>query len=135
MKVCKHCKLELESSCFSPDKRNKDGLQTKCKSCYKPDKSIFYHKNKTVCLEKQKQRKRGRKLKAIEYKGNKCYDCQTTYHESVYEFHHLDPNTKDYNPAALKSASWERFKAELDKCVMLCANCHRIRHWSNYESK
>ena len=135
MKTCKRCGKIKDALSFSPDKRNKDGLQSQCKDCYKGDKSKHYHANKEVYLEVQKKRKRDRKLKAIEYKGNKCYDCGNSFHQSVYEFHHLDPSTKEANPASLKSASWEKFKEELDKCVMLCANCHRMRHWSQNEDK
>lgn len=82
---------------------------------------------------KQTQSRRERKLKAIEYKSNRCEDCLQTYHPSVYEFHHIDPTTKEKNLAHFKSASWERFVLELDKCVMLCANCHRLRHWKENE--
>ena len=86
-------------------------------------------------LTKQSQARRDRKLKAIHYKHNECFDCKLAFHPAVYEFHHLNPNEKDVNLAHFKSASWERFVVELDKCIMLCANCHRIRHWSAYETK
>ena len=70
---------------------------------------------------------RAKKLEAIEYLGGKCKDCGGKFHHSVYDFHHLDPNEKDINPSA--AFSRKNWKSEIDKCVLLCANCHRLRHW------
>jgi hypothetical protein len=75
-----------------------------------------------------RERHRSTKRKAIEYKGNQCADCKGTYHPSVYDFHHLDPTLKDFKPSDSLTRKWDKVKAELDKCVMLCANCHRLRH-------
>lgn len=59
--------------------------------------------------------------------------CQGIFHPAVYEFHHLDPTTKDRDPSKMLSLKWERVTTELDKCILLCANCHRlIHHESNY---
>lgn len=73
-----------------------------------------------------------RKLKrmAIEYKGGKCQICN--YDKSIYalDFHHLDKNQKDFS-IANKSYSWERIKSELDKCILVCSNCHREIHEKN----
>jgi hypothetical protein len=79
------------------------------------------------------QRWINKKIEAINYMGNKCIDCSISYpatHYSVFEFHHLDPNVKDYDWSKLRLRSQSIIKKELDKCVMLCANCHRIRHSS-----
>lgn len=69
------------------------------------------------------------KRKAVAYKGDKCFDCGQSFPDCVYDFHHLDPNTKDMNPSAFIRLGFEKAKTELDKCVMLCSNCHRIRHF------
>ena len=72
------------------------------------------------------------KKKAIDYLGGKCIDCSGVFEDCVYDFHHVDMSTKEGNPSYfLKGTSkWERAKEELDKCVLLCANCHRVRHFS-----
>ena len=72
--------------------------------------------------------RRQRKLEAIEYLGGKCLDCGGEFHSSVYDFHHLNPNEKEFKPSALFGNKFETLKKELDKCVLLCSNCHRIRH-------
>lgn len=83
-----------------------------------------------------KRRKKVKKL-AVEYKGSKCYDCglESPYPE-VYDFHHLDPSEKDFAISRNgHTRSWEATKGELDKCVMLCANCHRIRHAKEHDPR
>lgn len=85
----------------------------------------------TVCFNKYcMERWKDKKQKSILYKGNCCLDCKQQFHYSVYEFHHLDPNSKDYNWSKLRMKSWSNICKELDKCVLLCANCHRSRHWN-----
>jgi hypothetical protein len=82
------------------------------------------------CKNKQRAERRNNfKLKAIEYMGGKCADCGGVFHHKVFDFHHLDPSEKDGRlTERLRCQSWNKLKEELDKCVLLCANCHRIRH-------
>lgn len=69
-----------------------------------------------------------KKLEAIKYKGDKCLDCNQKYHYSVYDFHHRDPKQKDFDWSKLRLRSIAAINKELDKCDLLCANCHRKRH-------
>lgn len=69
------------------------------------------------------------KLKCIEYLGGVCADCGGSYHQSCYDFHHTEPEMKEGNIGELLSSSWENIQVELGKCVLLCSNCHRIRHF------
>lgn len=75
------------------------------------------------------KRRKALKLLALEYKGGKCEVCGYNRCKRALEFHHRDPSQKDF---AIGSdgltRSFERIKAELDKCVLLCANCHREEH-------
>lgn len=68
------------------------------------------------------------KRKSIEYKGGKCEKCG--YNKCVYalDFHHVDKTTKDFG-ISVKTLSWERTKKELDKCILICSNCHRELHF------
>lgn len=66
---------------------------------------------------------------AVEYKGGRCENCGYDRCLGALEFHHLDPTKKDFNISSKGyTRSWERVREELDKCVMLCANCHREIH-------
>lgn len=74
------------------------------------------------------------KLRAIEYKGGCCNNCGYDKCVAALEFHHLDPSQKDF---AISSGhlSWEKVKTELDKCIMLCSNCHREVHYNEHLQK
>lgn len=77
--------------------------------------------------EKLRKMRIKRKLEAVQYKGGRCSDCGLeSAFMSVYDFHHLTPSEKSFTLSYYKS--WELLKVELDKCVLLCSNCHRIRH-------
>lgn len=89
---------------------------------------VWRSQNKQHLLEYQRQAKRARKLEAIEYLGGCCSRCKGVFHPAVYEFHHIDPSTKDRDPSKMLNLSKKRLYTELDKCVLLCANCHRLEH-------
>src|SRR3989344_3220338 len=75
-----------------------------------------------------KRRKKMRQM-AVEYKGGKCKLCGYNKCAQALDFHHLDPSKKDFGISADGiTRAWSRIKAELDKCVMICANCHREVH-------
>lgn len=66
---------------------------------------------------------------AIEYKGGGCQHCGYSKCSAALEFHHTDPMQKDFGIAENgHTMSEAKMKSELDKCVMLCANCHREEH-------
>ncbi len=65
------------------------------------------------------------RLKAIEYKGGQCQKCGYSKCFDTLEFHH-DQNYKNFGISAKGyTRSWEKVRAELDLCILLCANCHR----------
>ena len=66
-------------------------------------------------------RKHELKWKFVQQLGNKCFDCHQSFPLEVYDFHHLDPTQKEGSVLDLK-------EKELEKCVLLCSNCHRLRH-------
>ena len=68
------------------------------------------------------------KQKAVEYKGGKCLICKYDKCISALEFHHLDPNEKDFGLSQNLSKAWSKIVEEIDKCVLICANCHREVH-------
>jgi hypothetical protein len=44
------------------------------------------------------------------------------------DFHHIDPNKKEYSISDLKTYSFDKLKVELDKCILVCRNCHGELH-------
>lgn len=90
---------------------------------------IFNNKKKTTKSKSDyvvDWRKRT-KIKLVEYKGGCCSKCGYNKSICALEFHHLDPKEKDFTIGG-KSWSYERLKKEVDKCVLLCSNCHIETH-------
>lgn len=72
----------------------------------------------------KKQRSLRIKQKCVDYKGGKCIVCGYNACLRALEFHHVDPTTKSFTFGYKSISNWDILKAELDKCVLLCANHH-----------
>ncbi len=118
MKECRYCKKSYPENFFGIALTTKDKIyyRHKCKFCYQNAKNILKGKNKDW-LQKYK-------------KDSKCGVCGINDHR-VLEFHHLDRKDKDFSISFMFNNRFglEKMKAEIKKCVILCANCHRITHW------
>jgi 5-methylcytosine-specific restriction endonuclease McrA len=83
-------------------------------------------KCRSVAVQKRRDKI---KQMAVEYKGGCCFNCGYTAYIGALEFHHKDPSKKDFGIASKGfTRSWESVKLELDKCILVCANCHREIH-------
>ena len=82
------------------------------------------------CMVEAVQRRRDKiKEMGAQYKGGKCCICGYDKYIGALEFHHLDPNQKDFGISAKGyTRSFERVKEELDKCILVCSNCHKEIH-------
>jgi len=63
---------------------------------------------------------------AVELLGGKCSICGLVDNPAVYDFHHRDPKEKDVGISQAKS--WAAIEKELEKCDLVCSNCHRKLH-------
>ena len=114
--VLKECKYHG----LTEHKVEKSG-RTRCKKC---------------AAEAVTLRRRRIKLKAVEYLGGKCSCCGYNKCIDALEFHHKDPTQKDFGISARGfSKAWIRIQEELDKCVLLCSNCHRETHYDINKNK
>ena len=113
-KKCPNCNLEKPVDEFYTRKeRTRKNQSSYCRSCVN-----------SMTVERQ----RNIKQKAVDYLGGKCYVCNYDTYIGAFDFHHLNPSEKNFSIAQVKLSSFERIKPELDKCVLLCANCHREFH-------
>lgn len=65
-----------------------------------------------------------KRIKAIQYMGGKCYECQES-NIYVLDFHHLDPSIKEFQISLVGlHKRWSSIKKEIEKCILLCRNCH-----------
>jgi hypothetical protein len=74
------------------------------------------------------RRQRRLKQRAVDYKGSRCQRCGYDRYVGSLEFHHRDRSQKDFTFSQAKMKKFELVKDELDKCDLLCANCHREAH-------
>lgn len=69
------------------------------------------------------------KRRCVEYLGGKCKHCGQIYHPIIYDFDHREPQHKEFKISGKAIYRWKELKKELDKCDLLCSNCHRLRHY------
>lgn len=117
-KKCTKCYLFKAIDEFYIQK-DRPGRTTYCKSCLNLDTT---------------QRQKDIKMKCIEYLGSKCVDCGYVGPSAAYDFHHLDPTQKEFTLSRVRGRSLKTLTKELDKCVLLCAICHRLRHSGEYSN-
>ena len=93
-----------------------------------PDKRTY--KDRAVYLRQavSLRRKKLREM-ARASKGGKCAICGYCKSQSALSFHHINPKKKDFGLSVRGlTRSWEKIRLEIDKCVLLCANCHMEVH-------
>lgn len=84
---------------------------------------------KKCSVEAVQRRREKLKLLAVEYKGGECEVCGYKKCVNALEFHHIDPNEKEFGVGENGyTRSIEAIKKELDKCILVCSNCHREIH-------
>lgn len=133
MKVCFNCKISKDNDFFCKSSRNKDGLQSWCKSCVSAARMKRYYDNRETERENGNRRNReavarNRKLIWNYLKTHPCVDCGES-DPIVLEFDHIDPKTKinSISNLAKQYHAWDSIQLEIEKCQVRCANCHRKR--------
>ncbi|MDD5671747.1 MAG: hypothetical protein PHN49_08920 [Candidatus Omnitrophica bacterium] len=88
-----------------------------------------YSERRNYLIKAVYARRKKVRAMAVDYKGGKCQNCGYNRCIEALEFHHANPALKDFSISSKGyTRSWKRVRLELDKCVMLCANCHRELH-------
>jgi 5-methylcytosine-specific restriction endonuclease McrA len=88
-----------------------------------------YTDRREYLINAVRKRRKVIRQKAILYKGGRCERCGYDRCGEALEFHHLESAHKDFGISSKGyTRSWNRTREELDKCVLLCANCHREIH-------
>lgn len=133
MRHCSGCKVDKIESEFNKNSCRKDGLQTFCKECNREKSKTYYasniEKHRKVVRQRNKmwtEELRSRVYGVKRQKG--CLLCKEG-DPCCLDFHHPNDDKKD-NVATLVASgySWQVVEEEINKCVILCANCHRKIH-------
>jgi len=87
-------------------------------------------KRKGKVQEYNYEYRRNKLLELFELRGGKCEHCdlRDLKHIEIYDYHHTDPSQKEFNVGGYVLKPMEQVLKEAKKCLLLCANCHRIEH-------
>ena len=125
MTICRTCKEDKPDTSFWMQS-NKLNRYKDCAQCmyqkrklYPPEMIARHAQQRTDWRKKIKDR-------LIEYFGGKCHCCNQSFHQNVFDFHHLDPAVKEGKVNTF--GSFEKCLEEAKKCILVCANCHRLIH-------
>lgn len=129
-KVCTRCDKEKDIEEFLFRNKDKGTRHSACSECYKDIRKESYERTKQTTLNRNKRNTEKKKEWFNDYKANlSCEKCGED-HPACLEFHHLNPTTKDKNVAEMiNTYSQKKIQEEIDKCSVLCANCHRKEHY------
>lgn len=127
---CCRCKKEKDVSEFCK-KKTKRGYSSDCKECHKEYCKEHYKSNKKYYEEKRKRNHEKYKQQYIEYK--KSLSCQNCDEDRWYvlDFHHRNSDEKEMEVATMmaQGCSFETTLIEIEKCDVLCKNCHAEVHF------
>lgn len=133
MKRCSRCTKRLPLTAFNKNTSRKDGLNTFCRTCACDASREYYRNNRAkhkayVSKQKKITRERVRQNLWDYLVQHPCIVCGVS-DPRVLEFAHRDASTKldDVAQMVSRAVSWERIYAEIQKCDVKCANCHRLQ--------
>jgi len=131
MKRCSKCKLEKRLDEFHNCKSKKDGKQPYCKSCLIVATKKDYRVNNRKRVFSERAKAKRDEIRGI-FNSIRAHNVCAFCDESTLcclDFHHLDPKQKDLSVSRLSFAkSKDRMLKEMQKCVVVCSNCHRKIH-------
>lgn len=116
IKTCTVCKESKALDEFPKHPQHKDGYNSVCKKCMQ---------------KSNKKCRSNKKIHFIKKIGGEYTNCKIKLTENnwpIFDFHHIDPSQKEVSWSTLRNWSNDKIEKELNKCTLLCANCHRLLH-------
>ena len=130
--ICPRCKKETDD--VGDRVRKGTGLvmgHSYCRPCQKEYSAEHYKANRSKIRAKQKERTDGLIKFLSDWKSARgCSECGYNAHPVALAFHHVDESKKSFSLSKVSRSriGLDKVKAEVEKCIILCANCHRIHH-------
>ncbi len=112
------------------DSKKRKGKDNECK-CLECGRVFIYKRGQghqinrcNSCVVREHRIKLGQR--AIDYKGGKCEECGYNKCNRALSFHHKNPEEKEFaiSKAIATNRKWGYIREELDKCILVCSNCH-----------
>lgn len=143
---CSKCKQEKDPSCFHNNKARHSGKSAYCIDCDRERKRAYkntekgkasqrrrserYRRSRPESIARSTRKDRDKKQALInEFKSRGCASCGYNRCPEALDLHHRDDAIKEGNLSNMVyNCGIDRIKSELEKCEVLCANCHREHH-------
>ena len=103
-----------------------------CRHCLK--EQLVKNKRQEFCDSNCRKRHRRQKITDIKLESG-CVRCGYKEHAAALDFNHIDPLTKSFHVAQDATRAWHLIEAEIAKCEVLCANCHRIHSYDTHPTR
>lgn len=128
IKNCSKCKQNKNISEFAIKDKKKGKIQSYCRSCQSEMSKNHYRSNKNSYLDRN-QRRMTEVMKFVDdFKSRPCADCGNSYHPQAMDLHHENGIKEEIVSKLRRKTTLPKVKREIEKCVVLCAVCHRLRH-------
>ena len=144
MKICSNCHRAKELSDYYLRHRGKRAGEyySHCKECQRIRGRAYYHNNHAIQLSRAVARNRNNRRLQRDFvsslKNRPCADCGKKFPPCVMDFDHRDKNLKTGNIGSFVSQAYfkkEKLLEEINKCDLVCSNCHRIRTYKRYHGE
>lgn len=137
---CCTCKTEKPDTEFGKDRSRQTGFSARCIACCAVSRDKLrakdyykrYAKRNKTRIRRYRNEKRTEKQQLIrDLKSKPCADCGNTFHYCQMDFDHRRPNSKfkEISKLANTACSVTALLTEVEKCDLVCANCHRLREF------
>ena len=121
-KTCATCGIRKSRADFHANDSNRSGLAWECKKCVRQR----YQKNRKAICRYNNERNQQNQRMINKAKNKPCADCHIIYPSCVMDFDHVR-GCKEFNLGTSCCRSEKNILKEIDKCEVVCANCHRLR--------
>lgn len=134
MKLCPKCQTEKPETheFFAINNSKPSGLNCYCRDCNKITSRNHYLTNKKKRITDSNERRKKQKVVIRDYIKSLNPKCKTCGESELVclDFHHVNPEEKEYEIGELigVGASLNKVRSEIEKCCVLCSNCHRKFH-------
>lgn len=126
--ICADCGEVSELRKGGVNRSGSNWYRNRCDDCYNAWLRAQNRRTRPVRTTQALNRKAARKQRAVAYAGGCCRSCGYARCIRALNFHHRDPATKSFTVSQNWEVPWEKLTAEIDKCDLLCFNCHMELH-------
>ena len=127
LKTCSQCSVEKPIAEFNFRHRAAGVRHSYCRDCGRRLTHNHYTRRKRLYLDRNLRAYNERREMVLKAKSRPCADCGIQYPYYVMDFDHRDGASKRFSLHSVHSVTKRAILSEIEKCDIVCANCHRER--------